>query len=238
MITLQIPNWSKFNPRADRANYSWLRLQNDFFHDQRVFSLSASQKVLYLFTLCECSKKNVDTVSFTVQYITAVLQMSENDVLENIQAIEKTGLFCRQKDAERRGKTRARGKSLGVIPATNVTNERNETNVTYERTDIAPSSPSDKLEAIAEFEPIRSILESRKVSVKIQRSWLEAYPDPDWLLSEIRKALSWEIANPKRTKKNFGAFMTNWFSRGWDRRRHEPLKKSLLDELREGDAAL
>ena len=216
-------------------------MQNDFFHDQAVFTLSAEQKVLYLFTLCECSKKNSDVISLSTNYISAVLNMSADDVLRNIEVVENAGLFCPQKDAKRRGKTRNDGESLGVrrpTDITDITNERNVTNETYERTDIAPSSPSDTLEAVEEFRSVREILESRKVSPKVQRSWLNAFPDPEWITSEIRKSLCWEDANPKRKKKNYGAFMTNWLSRGWDRRRHEPIKKSLLEQMREGDPAL
>lgn len=57
---------------------------------------------------------------------------------------------------------------------------------------------------------------SRRVSEEKQTSFLEAFPDPRWIVQESIKAISWEKVNSK--KKDFSRFLFNWFSRGWDRR--------------------
>lgn len=67
---------------------------------------------------------------------------------------------------------------------------------------------------------ISDVLIYRNVKPELAISWLSAFPDSSWIVSEVRKALAWETANPKRFKRNFGAFMTNWMNKGWDQRRH------------------
>lgn len=99
-------------------------------------------------------------------------------------------------------------------------------------TDISSEQSRDLLEALPEFSSISELLKLRRVSTKVQASWLAAFPDAHWVIGEIMKAVAWEEANPKRRKVNFGAFLTNWFSRGWDRRRHDPLAgKSLKEQM-------
>lgn len=105
-------------------------------------------------------------------------------------------------------------------------------------TDISSEQSRDLLEALPEFSSISELLKLRRVSSKVQASWLKAFPDPVWIIGEIMKAVAWEEANPKRRKVNFGAFLTNWFSRGWDKRRHEPQKKSVLEMFAAGDGEL
>jgi hypothetical protein len=59
----------------------------------------------------------------------------------------------------------------------------------------------------------------RKAKGTLVRGWLEIFPEPDWILGELRKAHIWEEANPRKKKKDFGKFMTNWLTRGWDSRK-------------------
>ena len=73
-----------------------------------------------------------------------------------------------------------------------------------------PAHPHGLVEALR---GISEILIERKISEEIQKSWLGAYPDAAWIMYEVRKAVAWECADPRRKKKRFGPFMTNWFSR-------------------------
>lgn len=124
LIKFTIPNWTKFNPRSDRANFSWFRMQNGLFSDQGVFGLNDAQKVLYLFLVCEASKKNSGTGEVLVSYVSAMLGHKPQDIIKNFNAILDVGLMA----AESRHDD---GKSPGIIPATYVrTDETNETNET------------------------------------------------------------------------------------------------------------
>jgi hypothetical protein len=134
MLTITVPNWAKFNPRADRANYTWFRLQNDFFHDQAVFALSDSQRCLFLFLLCEASKKNRETVELLPSYIAAILGRREEDIVRDIEHLNARGVVTaesRQNDGEQPAF------SLATNVRTNVrTNETNSGRAAPDRQDL------------------------------------------------------------------------------------------------------
>lgn len=57
------------------------------------------------------------------------------------------------------------------------------------------------------------------VSEAVQRAWILAYPSPEWVIQEIKNANVWLISNPKKNPKKFGAFMSNWLSRSFEKYR-------------------
>jgi hypothetical protein len=129
------------------------------------------------------------------------------DTLKNVAVItpsKRRGLPSLRRLEERRGEKKREEEKRGE--------ERN----------LAPSVSSKPLEAVVleEFQPIAETIRNRKVSEENQRAWLVAFPEPAWIISEVRKALAWESANPSRKKQRFGAFMTNWMTRGWDSRQN------------------
>lgn len=75
-----------------------------------------------------------------------------------------------------------------------------------------------------------------KIKTIIQEKWLKLYPDVDWIKSELLKAEIWLGENGhKAPKKNFGQFMTNWLSRGWEQHRRTltPKQKSASEDFLE-----
>lgn len=82
-------------------------------------------------------------------------------------------------------------------------------------------SESSSAKVIPEFLTIEKIILERKVSEVAQRNILQAFPEPDWVISEIYKMIAWESTNPGKRKKNFGRFAMNWLTRSWDSRRHK-----------------
>ncbi len=93
------------------------------------------------------------------------------------------------------------------------------------------SSPPD-LVVLQDLLEIQETIRERKVTELEQRAWLTAFPDARWIIAEVKKALVWEAANPKRRKKLFGRFMANWMMRNWDSRKiiNEPAKSGALYE--------
>lgn len=145
MISITIPNWAKFNPRADRANYSWLRFENKFFHDQEVFKLTDSERVLYIFLLCEASKANKGELSILPEYIGAILGHSVSQVIANIQKLNERGLVtadCRHYDGVMTAESR---QSDGVTPRYETRRDVTERNETNE--EIAPKLKRESSEA-------------------------------------------------------------------------------------------
>lgn len=154
LVEIEIESWAKFNPRADRANYTWFRLDNLFFHDQLVFGLTPQDQLSYIFVLCEVSKKNTARVSVDIYYAAAMLKMLAGEFTESLKRLSNSKLITLPNDGK---KTARRRHKDGTLPssrlATNVRDETYETNVTDERicaTDVAraPRSPLPELAQI------------------------------------------------------------------------------------------
>lgn len=94
VVHISIPNWEKYNPRSDRSNYNWFRMQNDFFVDQGVFILRPIEKLVLVFLICEFSKKNGQSAPILLNYVTAFMQISREEALEIFQSLEDSGLIC------------------------------------------------------------------------------------------------------------------------------------------------
>lgn len=235
MIRISILNWEKFNPRSDRANYSWFRFQNDFFHDQNVFGLGNTEKLLFIFICCEASKKNSKVVDLRLDYISANLRVVQDEIqtaiknIENTKLIEMIDLSCHQekpsaKPQKQKRPTKSRhndGKYPSSIHATGRDEtERNETNATNETEESTERHESNELvSALKPYDPeekLQRVFSERNVPKETQQAFLDAYPDPQWVAQQAFKALAWEVMNPAKRKKNFPRFLGNWLSRGWD----------------------
>jgi hypothetical protein len=55
-----------------------------------------------------------------------------------------------------------------------------------------------------------------EVPDQIRVKWDEAYPATN-VTTELAKAASWLLANPKNAKSNYARFLTNWLARAQDR---------------------
>jgi len=102
----------------------------------------------------------------------------------------------------------------------------------FEKQGRAPSSK--QLEAVAnypnEYFAIHEILKLRNVPENLTRVWLNTYADVEWVVGEVKKATAWEASHPKNRKIHFGAYLTNWMNRGWDKR---PTQKQHSADVRE-----
>src|SRR5258708_1215195 len=93
LIGITILNWEKFNPRSDRANYSWFRMQNTFFSDQAIFGLPDPVQLLFMFLCCEASKCNTGQIALRLDYISAIRRRSEEDIRKDIEILSGAGLI-------------------------------------------------------------------------------------------------------------------------------------------------
>ena len=131
MLAISIPKWDKYNARKDRANFTWFRFENNFFHDQTIFNLTDSQILLFQFLLCEASKKNSGEIELRPKYIAAVRRKSVEEIIKDFEAIIEAGMVT----AERRlsdGALPAESRRLdGVPPSLSLaTNERTNEHTT------------------------------------------------------------------------------------------------------------
>ena len=117
-----------------------------------------------------------------------------------------------------------------------VRSQNTEVRIKKEEKSIAPSNELPEAYPLVFSDKLIQVFVERKVKAKLAKSWLETFPEPDWLSQEILKALNWEVANPRKKKIDFGKFMNNWLSRGWDTRKIQSNFQS-RDQQRESSNA-
>jgi hypothetical protein len=195
-IEIRFPNWEKFNPRSDRANFTWLRLENNFFHDQAIFALSEHQKLLFIFLLCEASKKNCGDVSVNVQYVSALLKRSVDQIIQDTAALATAELLTLggKTPASRRHRAGTKTRQLRPTIRTNDTNERDDTDDTSTPPDgelmlVSRSSPLVQIwnqESGPELPKVRECSPKSKREKAANARWQER-PNPDEWKEAIRK---------------------------------------------------
>lgn len=213
LITLQINNWETYNPRADRGNYAWFKFRNDFFSDQNLFGQSDACRLMFIFLCCEASRTNSGEIALNTKYVAAILSHTEKQVIENINILSSTVLVTvingSSRDCDAARLVAKKDLDLGDLDLGDLDKKESF------------SEPSKVLEALPEFlmidKTLSEIFRIKKINQKLQRSWLQAFKEPEWIIQEINKALAWECSNIE--KKNFGKFMTGWLNRGWDSRK-------------------
>lgn len=125
-VKVIIPNFNEYNPRADRANYTWFRFQNDFFINQKLFGLTDAQSILFIIILCEASKKNKPEVEINIDYLAAIRKTTSAKLIKDFQILIDLGVVT---PADSR-------QTASLLHATNDTNERtNERDVVCESGD-------------------------------------------------------------------------------------------------------
>jgi hypothetical protein len=209
MVKLKFKNWDKYNKRQkDIRRPFWFAMSNEIFLDPFYSDLTDQERQAFLWLLCEASRQNkygeVDVAPKLFSQITGY----KCSVLESvIDKLLKSGAAA--------GSRQNGGR---ITTAT----EQNRTEQDRTEQDKKLLAQTDESASLVHPEPYSELFEvfnQRKVKAKVTGSWVEAYPDPRWVVQEVRKALSWETANPGRKKKDFARFMTNWLSRSWDSRR-------------------
>src|SRR6201984_1335393 len=217
IIEIEIVNWGKYNPKRDQQSYTWLRLNNDIATDPDLYGLSAEQKFVWVEILCQASRKNKGIILLNLDQLAHVCHVQIQKVKQLIEFLQIKPI-CRVHDRARPPVV------VGTTPTYERTNVRtNETDDTNEQTNEgnAPSCKQPEAEAPhpLELSDAHAFLIMRKVKPKLAQSWVTTFDDPDWIIQELKKASLWEDANPKKKKIDFGKFMTNWLTRGWDSRK-------------------
>ena len=124
IIEVSFPKWEKYNPRSDRTNFSWFRFDNNFFSDPAIFSLSTSEKISFIFIMCEASKKGGKAI-VNVEYMAAILKIPDTEVRKHIDKFSELHLVDIVESLSRHHATTN-------TPSGRPTNETNETDITNE----------------------------------------------------------------------------------------------------------
>lgn len=209
-ISIKFKNWDKYNKRQkDIKRPYWFAMSNEIFLDPFYSELTDQERQAFIWLLCEASRQNkygeVEISKRLFHQITgykcSVLDSTIHKLLKSERAAGSRQDGGRIATATRQDKT-----------------EQDRTE--HDRTSLVSSDES--LSHPEELREVVDIFTDRRVKATVTQSWATAFPDPRWLMGEIRKAIAWENANPARRKKDFGRFMTNWLMKGWDSRRVSP----------------
>lgn len=209
IVVIEVLNWDRHQGRKDVKNCSWFKLNHNICEDPDLYGFEHGEFKAWIYILAMCSRKNSQLVTINTLHAHHVSGICENTFH---QAVKKLKAIHAIKTRTVRGRY-----AHGTDPSARQEEIREEER--REEKSAEQSVPNVLAVIAPAFEEISGTLASRGVGVKVQHAWLEAFPDGHWIIGEVRKAIAWESANPKRRKKNFGAFMTNWLTRSWDRRR-------------------
>lgn len=209
MVTIKFKNWDKYNKRQkDIRRPLWFAMSNEIFLDPFYSELTDQERQAFLWLLCEASRQNKYGEVEVSERLFCQITGYKASVLEaTLDKLLKSGVAAG-----------SRQDGGGIATATRHNNtEHNKTR--QDKIHLAQTENSASLCHPKVYFEMSDVFDQRNVKAKVTCSWVEAYPDPEWVMQEIRKALAWEVANSGRKKKDFGRFMTNWLARGWDKRR-------------------
>lgn len=202
VIKVVVANWSKFNPRTDRKNYSWLRLENTFFTDQAISILDNIDRLVYLFFLCELSKKNCGEADLFVSYVAKQLDLTPAKVVASFEKLQKVNLLGGIATPE----------STGRHQMTSYETRRDETNETIKLAQAAPyGAESVRLDLEKLYKAYPRRIGKQKGLAKL-KTVVKSQNDFDRVMSAIERYAQHLKSSNTEAKyiKHFSTFMTSW----------------------------
>lgn len=216
-MKIKFKNWDKYNIRQkDIKRPFWFAMSNGIFMDEIFAEFNDQQKISFVYLLAEASRQNkygeveVSEVLYSriTGYKYTVLMYVVDKLLKSGRAAE-----CRQDGGK-------------IATATEQDPTVQEKKKSLEET-VAVAPPSGVFLGDGNGH-LWEELKTRKVNKAVVDRWLKIC-DPETLGYEINKAITWELANPKKIKKNFSAFFTNWLNRVVEEKKHS--KKYIVGDL-------
>ena len=223
-IKLQIVGWKKYQPQSDRARHKhWFRVNMDCNTSHGLFGLSAEQRWFFIQILCECCRKDSDTVSIKVSRFSKLCEIEESSILSAIKLLEENGTV-----------------SILSAHCQSTVSPLSPHNITKQDITIQNKTIHNRTKQVC-VEPKQVLVTTPTVDKKdlsffINQKLLELYPQ-EYLDREKVKMELWLATNGhKRPKSDRGMvrFVTSWLSRGWDQYRrglqsNAPKEKSFAE---------
>lgn len=220
---ITILNFDKHNPNR-KASFKKILLANNFFYDTKISQLSTTSKLLFIFLITQCGDQGTSTVALTDRQISYIIGSGQRprSLLSELQSYQLV--------------------TVEFPPSSRIEENRIEENIKKGisaeveiEVRTMPDGQTEFIEKLPQISiPVRlNKVQSRGcipefgydevcfrrlefVTEKAQRAWLDAYPSVDFIVTEIRRAHAWIETNPKKAPKDFGKFMLNWLSRGYE----------------------
>lgn len=85
---LKIHNWEKYNPRVDRKQHSWFRVNNDIAESQDLWGLTFEEKWVWLCLLGFASKCGTGDLEFDAEWFAYRIRASEKAIRSCFEKLE------------------------------------------------------------------------------------------------------------------------------------------------------
>lgn len=101
ITSITINKWESFQPRKDRANHTWFRVENTIAFSETLHGLSADQKWFWICLLAYASKKNSGEIAANWSYFETTFGVTTKRMKEALISIEAHGAVTLSYDTER-----------------------------------------------------------------------------------------------------------------------------------------
>lgn len=194
---IQVEGWERFNTQTALKTPSWFKVSTKIASSQSLFGLPISAKWFFICLLAEAMNQRKGKFSLNIKWAAQQWDLKKQDISEAIDFLTERKLL--RIDSE------STPNQCGALSETDknrleeIREDKNRLEGAEVGTAVLLSAPFDT------------------ITNELFNSWLKTYEDETWIRLEISKAASWIVANPKKApKKDFGRFLNNWLSRGWD----------------------
>lgn len=90
-MKITIKNWDTFQPRKDRGEHKWFRLENTIAYSETLDALTPDQRWFWVCLLAHASKKGTGTIEFNVPYFEKHFGVSEKQMRKAIEHFTAAG---------------------------------------------------------------------------------------------------------------------------------------------------
>ncbi len=213
-------NWKEHNS-GHRKSYKKVMLSNNFIQDAKVKSMPMTHRWVFLNLIVICGEHASDTVELTQQQLNNIIEtrLGANNVLQTLQQLQVLTYETSNLSLILKNELKNKGR-----PSENETTKKadhqqeifSENENPKPPTASKPAAPKKKASLTWSFESPETFID--KIPDPLWDAWITSFNEA-YILSQIRKAHTWLINNPKKNKKTqlgWQSFMTGWLERGWD----------------------
>lgn len=205
---IHVEGWERFNTKTALKTPSWFKVSTKIASSQSLFGLPLSAKWFFICVLAEAMQQRKEKFSLNIKWASQSWDLKKEQVLEAIDYLKERKLL--RIDSE---------PPPNLCGGLSETDKNRVEEIREEKRRVESAEVETAVSLAAPFDTITKDLFN---------SWLKTYEDETWIRLEINKAAAWMVANPKRApKKDFGRFLNNWLSRGWDTHRKNIPSNSL-----------
>ena len=208
-IKLQIVGWKKYQPQSDRSRHKfWFRVNMDCGTSHGLFGLSAEQRWFFVQLLCECCRKDSDTVSIKLSRFSKLCEIEEDSILSAIKLLEENGTV-----------------SILSAHCQSTVSPLSPHNKTIQDKTIQTKQDKTKTFSIEVKQASPTMPDKESLDnyfINLSEQIFKIYPDKEFIAKEREKMKLWLSTNQKKSPKSksgWTRFVMGWLERGWERYR-------------------